>query len=112
MSWIKKIKTKIEMKFLDVIIAKIVDAFKAKSPKVFAVVFLAASSINVLSTQFLEHWEKMKIVNPQYVDQVAGFESLIPVITQVGYYASLVVMGLSGSRTTQLLAQAKGKDSK
>ena len=106
----KKLKTKIQMKILDVIIAKLVDAFKAKSPKVFAVVFLAASSINVLSTQFLEHWEKMKLINPQYVDQVAGFESMIPAITQIGYYASMVVMGLSGARTTQILAQAKKEE--
>lgn len=93
------------MKILDVIIAKVVDAFKAKSPKLFAALLLIAGAVNVLCTQFIEYWEKMIIVNPQYVEQVGGLESVLPILTQVGYYASMVVMGLSGARTTQILAK-------
>lgn len=102
---LKKLKTKIQMKILDVIIAKVVDAFKAKSPKLFAALLLIAGAVNVLCTQFIEYWEKMIIVNPQYVEQVGGLESVLPILTQVGYYASMVVMGLSGARTTQILAK-------
>ena len=100
------------MKFLDVIIAKVVDAFKAKSPKLFAALLLIAGAVNVLCTQFIEYWEKMIIVNPQYVEQVGGLESILPILTQVGYYASMVVMGLSGARTTQILTQAKLEEKK
>ena len=100
------------MKILDVIIAKGVDFFKAKSPKLFVAIAAGAGYLNVLCSQTIAYWKEMAIVNPQYVEQLQGIEAYMPLIAQIGQYATIVVMALSGSRTTQIIAQAKREEKK
>ena len=101
----KKLKTKIQMKFLDLFIAKMVDKFKARNPKVFGLIALGSLGVNFLCSSFAEWWAKMQIVNPQYVELASGIDAALPLITEIGYWASGVAMILSGSRTTQILAK-------
>jgi hypothetical protein len=110
MSWFSKLKNKVEMKILDVIIAKVLDKLKAKNPTLFSIIFLVATTVFTLSTGFLEDWERMKLVNPQYVQGLEGIESFLPTIASIGKWASFVVAALSGTRTTQIITQAKEKD--
>ena len=100
------------MKFLDLFIAKMVDKFKARNPKMFAIVAVASLGLNALCSSFTSWWEKMIIINPQYVEHVSGIQSIIPLVAEVGYWASGVAMILSGSRTTQILTQAKREEKK
>ena len=98
------------MKILDVIIAKVLDKLKAKNPTLFSVIFLVATTVFTLSTGFLEDWERMKLVNPQYVQGLDGIDAFLPTIANIGKWASFVVAALSGTRTTQIITQSKLKE--
>lgn len=99
----KNIKNKIEMKFLDVILAKVFEIFKTRFPKVYAIVALTATGLHVMATSWINNYEVFVATNPDMLNHVEAFAGVNPVLSQVVYYISLGLMALGGTHTTAYL---------
>jgi hypothetical protein len=97
------IKNKIEMKFLDIFLARILDSFKAKSPKTYATIMLIATGLHVTATGWIQNYELFVAQNPDMANHVEAFAGVNPLLAQGVYYLSLGLMVLSGAHTSDIL---------
>jgi hypothetical protein len=101
------LKNKVQMKILDLILARGLEMFKTKSPKLFAIIVLIAVSLHQWAQAQLTAFEVFTATHPDMVDHVQGFTGVSPIIAEGAYYLSMVILALGGAHTSQILSTEK-----
>jgi hypothetical protein len=102
MKILSRFRKLLEDKAIDLFLAKILDRFKANSPKIYAIIMLIAITIHSIASSWVSNYEVHIAQNPDI-----PFEGVNIIVAQILHYVTLIIAALTGSRTSDILAKIK-----